>query len=62
MEKVKQIAVVAVLVLVLWGIALAHLALPDNSVSSAERRPLEQLPVLTAEGVFSGDYFAELEQ
>ena len=61
MEKVKRIAVVAVMALMLLGIASAHLLMPDKELSSAERRPLEQLPELTAEGVFSGDYFSELE-
>lgn len=62
MEKVKKIAVVAVLALTLMGIFSAHLLLPDKDMSSSERRKLEQLPPLTAEGVFSGDYFSELEQ
>ncbi len=62
MEKVKRIAVVAVMALMLLGIVSAHFLMPDKELSSAERRPLEQLPELTAEGVFSGDYFSELEQ
>ena len=62
MEKVKRIAVVAVLALTLLGIFSTHLLLPDKDLSSSERRKLEQLPPLTAEGVFSGDYFSELEQ
>lgn len=62
MEKVKKTAVVAVLALTLLGIFSAHLLLPDRDLSPSERRKLEQLPPLTAEGVFSGDYFSELEQ
>ena len=62
MEKIKKILVVAVLALTLVGIFAAHIVLPDGDVSDAERRPLAQLPPLTAEGVFSGDYFDELEE
>ena len=61
MEKIKKILVVAVLALTLVGIFALHVALPDGDVSDAERRPLAQLPPLTAEGVFSGDYFEDLE-
>ena len=61
MEKIKKILVVAALALTLVGIFALHVALPDGDVSDAERRPLAQLPPLTAEGVFSGDYFEDLE-
>ena len=62
MEKIKKILVVAVLALTLVGIFALHVALPDGAVSDAERRPLAQLPELTVEGVFSGDYFDDLEE
>ena len=62
MEKMRKILVVAALAITLVGIFVLHVALPDGDVSDAERRPLEQLPELTAEGVFSGDYFQDLEQ
>ena len=62
MEKCKKILVVAVLALTLVGIFAAHIILPDGEYSSAERRPLAQLPQLTVDGVFSGDYFEELEE
>lgn len=61
MEKVKQTLVAAVLALTLSGLFIAHLVLPDEELSSSERRKLEQLPELTWEDVFSGDYFADLE-
>ena len=61
MEKVKQILVVSVLALTLAGLFVAHILLPDQALSSSERRKLEQLPELTLEDVFSGDYFTDLE-
>ena len=62
MEKIKKILVVAALALTLVGIFAAHVILPDNDASTAERRPLAQLPELTVKDVFSGDYFDELEE
>ena len=62
MEKIKKILVVAAMALTLLGIFAAHIVLPDGDVSEAERRPLAQLPQLTWEDVFSGDYFDDLEE
>lgn len=61
MEKLKQTLVASVLALTLAGLCAAHVVLPDGLLSSSERRKLEQLPELTWEDVFSGDYFADLE-
>ena len=62
MEKIKKMLVVAAMALTLMGVFVLHVALPDGTVSDAERRPLAQLPELTAEDVFSGDYFNDLEE
>ncbi len=62
MENVKKRLVVATFAVTLIGLFLAHWLLPDLALSSAERRKLEQLPELTAEAIFSGDYFDELEE
>lgn len=61
MQKVKNIAIVAVTLVLLFGLGIWALAAPDQDVSRAERRKLAQAPELTAEGVFSGDYMEELE-
>lgn len=62
MEKLKKYLVVAAMALTLVGIFAAHVILPDGEFSSAERRKLAQLPELTMEDVFSGDYFDDLEE
>lgn len=62
MEKVKKILVVAAMATTLVGILLAHVILPDGQLSAAERRKLAQLPELTWDEVFSGDYFSDLEE
>ena len=61
MEKRKQNAVIAVLGLLLAGLFLLQLLLPDAALSYSERRALAERPELTVEGVFSGDYFSDLE-
>ena len=61
MQKVKYIAIAAVSFVMLFGIAIWHIILPDQETSRSERRTLAQAPALTAEGIFSGDYMEELE-
>ena len=58
----KSKATVCTVALLWLLLAVAGWILPDGEMSLSERRPLEQLPELTAEGVFSGDYFQDLEQ
>ncbi len=61
MQKAKSVAIVAVSLLLFFGIALWQLLLPDGDVSRAERRKLAQAPALTLSAVFSGDYMEDLE-
>ena len=61
MQKIKYIAIAAVSFVMLFGIAIWHIVLPDQETSRSERRNLAQAPALTAEGILSGDYMEELE-
>ncbi|MGM9618910.1 MAG: DHHW family protein [Oscillospiraceae bacterium] len=61
MNKGRSIAIVAVTLTMLFGLAVWGLAAPDAAVSRAERRKLAQAPELTAQSVFSGDYMTGLE-
>ena len=61
MKKIKSIAIIAVTLVMLFGLAIWALAAPDEDVSKAERRKLAQAPELTAESVFSGEYMSDLE-
>lgn len=61
MKNAKHIAIIAVFVLILFGLGLWHLAAPDLELSRAERRKLAQAPELTGESVFSGEYMEDLE-
>ncbi len=61
MEKFKKITVVALFLLFIFGFFFLHLILPDAEFSEAERKPLAQVPTLSAEGIVSGDYFNDAE-
>lgn len=61
MEKMKQIAVVAVFFLVIFGLTTAHFLLPDQDISAAERKELAQAPTLSAEAVFDASFFKDGE-
>ena len=60
-EKFRKVSLLLVFAVILFGWSIASLLLPDQETSSAERRKLEQLPEITAEGIFQGDYMADLE-
>ena len=61
MEKFKKIAVVSVFAFFIFGLSVLHILLPDKDFSAAERKPLAQLPQLSASGILTGDYFADAE-
>ena len=62
MDKIKKIAVVSVFAVVLLGTMITQILLPDLELSQAERRKLAQVPELSAEAVFRGSYFSDLEK
>ena len=61
MSNMKKILTVAVFALVIFGLSVSMLLLPDLAVSYSERRKLQQLPELKWEDVISGEYTEDLE-
>ncbi|MBQ4321289.1 MAG: hypothetical protein IJC35_03535 [Oscillospiraceae bacterium] len=61
MEKTLKRTVVVLFFLLIFGLSLAHILLPDTEISVSERRYLDTFPEITASKVFSGRYFTELE-
>ena len=61
MKKIKYILTVASFALVIFGLAIAHLIVPDKAVSSSERRELAQAPSVTAKAVFNREFSDKLE-
>ncbi len=60
-ERRQSIATAVVFCVFIAALSLAHLLLPDNEVSRAERRKLQQLPELSVQTLFSGEYMAGFE-
>ncbi len=61
MERIKKISVVAIFGFMIFGLAIAHWLLPDQTHSDTERRALAQAPEFSGEKVFDGSYSSELE-
>ena len=59
--KRKNIAVVAVLAVLVGAFSLACLLKPADAVSDSERRPLAQQPELSAQSVLSGAYMERFD-
>jgi hypothetical protein len=62
MEKAKNMAIVAVFLALVFGIAALSAILPDAVLSRAERRKLAQKPALDAESVMNGKFMTGLEE
>lgn len=60
-ERAKNAAVVLVFCAFLFLILLAHIFLPDKTLSVSERRKLQQLPRLDSAELISGGYMRSLE-
>jgi len=61
MKKFKDLLTVILFSVVVISTSLAYIILPDNDVSYAERRKLEQFPEVTAEAVLSSEFSEKLE-
>ena len=62
MNNLKHKLICGVFFLLIFGIAIFHIVLPDADVSTSERRKLEQLPDFSISAVLSGKYMDELEE
>lgn len=61
MEKVKNIATIALFALIIFGFLLAMFVIKDEEQSYTERRKLQQFPEISAEAVFSRTFSDKLE-
>lgn len=61
MKNFKVKAVIAVFLLIVFGLTALHIALPDGALSYSERRALQQLPTVTLDKILDGDFSQELE-
>ena len=61
MERTKSRWTIVVFALLLLGGMVAHLLLPDQALSRAERRKLQQFPDITWESLSSAEFSQEVE-
>ena len=61
-ERTKNIIVLLLTGVVIFGFALLGVLMPDGDISLSERRPLKQPPKLSADAILSGDYTADFEE
>lgn len=61
MKQMKYIAILAVTLAMLFGLAIWSVAQTDEALSQSERRKLAQMPELTVESVLDCEYMEDLE-
>ena len=61
LTEFKSWATLTLAAVFVFGCAVGGLLLPDSEVSSAERRPLAQLPALSAKSVLNGQFMSDFE-
>lgn len=60
-ESIRSTATIIVFAVLVFGLFILNLILPDAERSKSERRLLAQQPVLTSDTLFSGKYASKLE-
>ena len=61
-ERTKNIIVLLLTGVVIFGFALLGLLMPDGDISLSERRPLKQPPKLSVDTILSGEFTADFEE
>ncbi len=60
-DKIKNISVVALMSLIVFGLFITCLIKPADEYSASERRPLDQAPELSMNTILSGDFMSKFE-
>lgn len=61
-EKAKNITIVLITVIFLYGFTLWSMLKPTDTESVSERRPLATFPAVSGESVFSGSFMTDFEK
>ena len=56
MEKFKKYATIGLFLLLIFGLLILHIALPDQELSYSERRKLETFPKATLLSIKDGSF------
>jgi len=60
--KTKNILILCLASVFIFGFAAWSLIAPDNNVSVSERRPLAQIPALNSKAILSGSFMSDFEK
>lgn len=60
-DKIKNISVVALISIIVFGLFFTCLIKPSDAYSDSERRPLDQAPELSTQTILSGDFMSKFE-
>lgn len=60
--RIRQILTIGILAIVLFGVPLVHILLPDETISYSERRKLAQYPEFTTAGLLDGSLSDDFEE
>lgn len=61
-SRIKNAITLLFLLLFIFGFTAANILLPDKDISKTERRPLAQLPKITASNLASGKFMSDFEK
>lgn len=61
-EKIKNIIVVAVFLVIIFGFSIANLITKDKEISESERRKLKQFPNINVKNLFAGKITDQIEE
>lgn len=61
-KKIKQIIMISIFVLVIFGLTITNILMPSREFSETENRPLEQLPEFSFKDLFDGKYTVNFEK
>lgn len=61
-KKIKQIIMISIFILVIFGLAIANMLTPSREFSETENRPLQELPEFSFKDLFDNKYTANFEK
>ena len=61
-NQIKNYIIIALFIIITYGLMLINIFKPDNEISYSERRRLLQEPSFTLQSFISGDYFTAYEK
>lgn len=61
-KKIKQIIMISIFILVIFGLTIANILMPSKEFSETENRPLQKLPEFSFKDLFDNKYTVDFEK